>query len=151
MQDVTCTCARWQALSFLSSYQWTPIEHRARFLRRYARYGPPLRVPPRSYFFLCPACAELLRVFAQDDAEIHHTIAEWMILANSDVAETVFKVFPGAALLRCHAPPAVDRTAEIAATAKVRQMRGRVSCFIRSRLAAGWWVHCRHGNPARVC
>ncbi|OQS06525.1 DIS3-like exonuclease 1, partial [Thraustotheca clavata] len=41
--------------------------------------------------------------------EIHSTIAELMILANSTVAERLVRFFPETALLRRHVPPSGDR------------------------------------------
>ena len=37
--------------------------------------------------------------------EIHETIEELMVLANSIVAQTVYKSFPSCTLLRKHEPP----------------------------------------------
>lgn len=42
------------------------------------------------------------KVIPKADKEIHHTIAEMMILANSYVAEKICKGFPDSALLRVH-------------------------------------------------
>lgn len=45
----------------------------------------------------------------KEDSEIHHTIAELMILANSAVAEQIERAFPSAALVRVHAAPDPSR------------------------------------------
>lgn len=45
----------------------------------------------------------------KEDSEIHHTIAELMILANAAVAEKIQRTFPSAALVRVHAPPDPSR------------------------------------------
>jgi len=42
------------------------------------------------------------RVLPKKELEIHHTIAEMMIMANSFVAKTIFERFPNIALLRIH-------------------------------------------------
>ena len=42
------------------------------------------------------------RVAPKKDLEIHHTIAELMILANSSVASKIYQAFPNSALLRIH-------------------------------------------------
>jgi hypothetical protein len=42
------------------------------------------------------------KVKAKEDKEIHHTIAELMIMANTDVAKQIYRAFPTAALLRIH-------------------------------------------------
>jgi exoribonuclease R len=43
------------------------------------------------------------KVFSKKELEIHHTIAELMILANAHVAGKIFDSFPESALLRVHA------------------------------------------------
>lgn len=50
-----------------------------------------------------------LAVAGKEDSEIHHTIAELMILANSAVAEKIQGAFPSAALVRVHASPDPSR------------------------------------------
>ena len=50
-----------------------------------------------------------LAVVGKEDSEIHHTIAELMILANSAVAEKIEGVFPSSALVRIHAAPDSSR------------------------------------------
>lgn len=45
----------------------------------------------------------------KEDSEIHHTIAELMILANSAVAEKIEGAFPSSALVRTHAAPDPSR------------------------------------------
>lgn len=42
------------------------------------------------------------KVSAKKDMEIHHTIAELMILANQSVAEKIYSCFPNSSLLRIH-------------------------------------------------
>lgn len=41
-------------------------------------------------------------VIAKEDTEVHHTIAELMILANTTVATQIYSFFPDSALLRIH-------------------------------------------------
>lgn len=61
-----------------------------------------------------------LAVSGKEESEIHHTVAELMILANSTVAERTRRVFPSAALLRVHSPPDPSRlTAFESVAAKV--------------------------------
>ena len=43
-----------------------------------------------------------IKVSAKKDMEIHHTIAELMILANQSVAEKIYSCFPNSSLLRIH-------------------------------------------------
>lgn len=43
-----------------------------------------------------------VQVVAKADKEIHHTIAEMMILANTTVASKIYEYFPDSALLRIH-------------------------------------------------
>ena len=50
-----------------------------------------------------------LAVSGKEESEIHHTVAELMILANSAVAKKIREAFPSAALLRVHAPPDPSR------------------------------------------
>lgn len=57
--------------------------------------------------FALPKCMQgtPLAVAGKEESEIHHTIAELMILANSAVAEKIEATFPSAALVRVHTPP----------------------------------------------
>ena len=50
-----------------------------------------------------------LTVAGKEDSEIHHTIAELMILANSAVAEKIEGAFPSSALVRTHTAPDPSR------------------------------------------
>ena len=54
-----------------------------------------------------------VKVVPKADKEIHHTIAELMILANTSVAEKIFKAFPDSALLRIHRTVDEDRFSEL--------------------------------------
>lgn len=56
-------------------------------------------------FFFFNFSGTPLAVAAKEESEIHHTIAELMILANSAVAKKIQRTFPSAALVRVHAPP----------------------------------------------
>lgn len=49
------------------------------------------------------------KVTAKKDMEIHHTIAELMILANSSVAEKIYEKYPDSSLLRAHRSVEVDK------------------------------------------
>ena len=53
------------------------------------------------------------KVIAKKELEIHHTIAELMILANSFVAETIYTHFPDTSLLRVHGYAKVDSFDEL--------------------------------------
>jgi RNB domain len=53
------------------------------------------------------------KVVPKQDKEIHHTIAELMILANTDVARLIHAAFPDSALLRIHRPIEESRLAEL--------------------------------------
>jgi exoribonuclease R len=60
----------------------------------------------------------VLGVEAEADLEVHATIAEWMVFANSTVAYHIYQAFPQAALLRHHpypAPQRFDKMRELAA------------------------------------
>jgi hypothetical protein len=50
-----------------------------------------------------------IKVFPKSEKEIHHTIAELMILANSAVADKIHRRFPESALLRIHRTVGEDR------------------------------------------
>lgn len=54
-------------------------------------------------------------VSSKEDKEIHHTIAELMIMANSTVAEKIHKKFPTSALLRIHQSVDENRFEELSA------------------------------------
>lgn len=43
-----------------------------------------------------------VKVVPKQDKEIHHTIAELMIMANTSVASKIFEIYPDSALLRVH-------------------------------------------------
>lgn len=65
----------------------------------------------------------------KEDSEIHHTIAELMILANSAVAEKIQRTFPSSALVRVHASPDPSRLTAfegVAAKVGVHRKGGRV-------------------------
>ena len=49
------------------------------------------------------------KVAPKKDLEIHHTIAELMILANSSVASKIYQTYPDSALLRIHRSVEEDR------------------------------------------
>lgn len=53
------------------------------------------------------------KVVPKQELEIHHTIAELMIMANSFVAETIYKHFPDTSLLRIHGSAKVDNFEEL--------------------------------------
>jgi len=53
------------------------------------------------------------KVMPKKELEIHHTIAELMILANSFVAETIYTHFPDTSLLRVHGYAKVDSFDEL--------------------------------------
>lgn len=53
------------------------------------------------------------KVVPKEDKEIHHTIAELMILANSHVAEKIHGAFPTSALLRIHQAVEHNRVDEL--------------------------------------
>jgi VacB/RNase II family 3'-5' exoribonuclease len=52
--------------------------------------------------FALDASGNPIKVSAKKDLEIHHTIAELMILANQSVAEKIYSCFPDSSLLRIH-------------------------------------------------
>ncbi|KAI2499286.1 3'-5'-exoribonuclease [Fragilaria crotonensis] len=52
--------------------------------------------------FALDANGNPIKVSAKKDLEIHHTIAELMILANQSVAEKIYSCFPDSSLLRIH-------------------------------------------------
>jgi RNB domain len=53
------------------------------------------------------------KVVPKQDKEIHHTIAELMIMANTDVARLIHETFPDSALLRIHRPIEESRLVEL--------------------------------------
>jgi exoribonuclease R len=54
-----------------------------------------------------------VKVATKKDKEIHHTIAEMMIMANTAVAERIQESFPETALLRIHQPVEEPRIEEL--------------------------------------
>lgn len=58
------------------------------------------------------------QVQPKKELEIHHTIAEMMILANQSVAEKIYSTFPESALLRIHQTVAEDRFDELESALK---------------------------------
>lgn len=56
-----------------------------------------------------------VKVSSKKDMEIHHTIAEMMIMANQSVANKIFESFPEAALLRIHRTVERDRFEDLQA------------------------------------
>lgn len=58
------------------------------------------------------------KVVPKQDLEIHHTIAEMMILANQSVAEKIYSTFPDSSLLRIHRTVAEDRFDELESALK---------------------------------
>ncbi|CAM9890959.1 unnamed protein product [Ectocarpus sp. 4 AP-2014] len=60
-------------------------------------------------FKIDPVTGTPLAVAGKEDSEIHHTIAELMILANGAVAEKIQGAFPSQALVRVHASPNPSR------------------------------------------
>ncbi|CAM9323899.1 unnamed protein product [Ectocarpus sp. 12 AP-2014] len=60
-------------------------------------------------FKIDPVTGTPLAVAGKEDSEIHHTIAELMILANGAVAEKIQGAFPSQALVRVHASPDPSR------------------------------------------
>lgn len=52
--------------------------------------------------FTLDASGKPSKVAVKEVKEIHNTIAELMIMANSSVAQTIYKYFPESALLRIH-------------------------------------------------
>ena len=53
------------------------------------------------------------KIVPKKELEIHNTIAELMIMANSFVAETIYKHFPDTALLRIHGSAKVENFDEL--------------------------------------
>lgn len=53
------------------------------------------------------------KVMPKKELEIHHTIAEMMILANQSVAEKIYSTFPESSLLRIHRKVSEDRFDEL--------------------------------------
>jgi len=58
------------------------------------------------------------KVAAKTELEIHHTIAEMMILANQSVATKIYSSFPESSLLRIHRTVAEDRFEELESALK---------------------------------
>ncbi|CAM9312557.1 unnamed protein product, partial [Scytosiphon promiscuus] len=95
------------------------LTHDLRLLTRFARTARAARVKNGAIdlsqagaelkFKIDPITGTPLAVAGKEDSEIHHTIAELMILANAAVAEKIQRTFPSAALVRVHAPPDPSR------------------------------------------
>ncbi|RLN97952.1 hypothetical protein BBJ28_00008632 [Nothophytophthora sp. Chile5] len=66
--------------------------------------------------------AEDVEIMVKESLEIHGTIAELMILANSTVARRLVERFPTHALLRRHPPPSGDRFSQLVQLAKARDV-----------------------------
>ena len=58
------------------------------------------------------------RVSSKQELEIHHTIAEMMIMANQSVAEKIFAAFPDSSLLRIHPTVNEDRFEDLQSALK---------------------------------
>ncbi|CAI5730398.1 unnamed protein product [Hyaloperonospora brassicae] len=65
---------------------------------------------------------EDVEVTVKESLEIHGTIAELMIFANSTVARQLVEHFPTRALLRRHPPPSGDRFAQLVQLANARDV-----------------------------
>ncbi|KAG2531336.1 hypothetical protein JM16_001092 [Phytophthora kernoviae] len=65
---------------------------------------------------------EDVEITVKESLEIHGTIAELMIFANSTVARKLVERFPTHALLRRHPPPSGDRFAQLIELAKARDV-----------------------------
>ncbi|CAM9652144.1 unnamed protein product [Ectocarpus fasciculatus] len=89
-------------------------------------------------FKIDPVTGTPLAVAGKEDSEIHHTIAELMILANSAVAEKIQGAFPSQALVRVHASPDPSRlTAFEGVAAKVGVSNNGESSSGKSNSSAG--------------
>lgn len=64
-----------------------------------------------------------VKVTPKQDKEIHHTIAEMMILANNYVATKIFDTFPNTALLRVHRPVEEERFEDLKAALAVQGLK----------------------------
>ncbi|GAB9464220.1 Dis3-like exonuclease [Globisporangium polare] len=65
---------------------------------------------------------EGVEIIVKESLEIHSTIAELMIIANSCVAKRIVDVFPTNALLRRHPPPSGDRFAQLIKIAQAKDI-----------------------------
>ncbi|DAZ97028.1 TPA: LOW QUALITY PROTEIN: hypothetical protein N0F65_012897 [Lagenidium giganteum] len=65
---------------------------------------------------------EDVEIIVKESLEIHGTIAELMILANSYVAKQIANVFPSNALLRRHPPPSGDRFTQLIKMAQAKDL-----------------------------
>lgn len=65
---------------------------------------------------------EDVEITVKESLEIHGTIAELMIFANSTVARKLVERFPTHALLRRHPPPSGDRFTQLVQLAKARDV-----------------------------
>lgn len=65
---------------------------------------------------------EGVEIIVKESLEIHSTIAELMIIANSCVAKCIVDVFPTNALLRRHPPPSGDRFAQLIKIAQAKDI-----------------------------
>ena len=59
-----------------------------------------------------------IKVSSKKELEIHHTIAEMMIMANQSVAEKIYAAFPHSALLRIHSTVSEDRFEDLQSALK---------------------------------
>lgn len=65
---------------------------------------------------------EGVEIIVKESLEIHSTIAELMIVANSYVARRIVDAFPANALLRRHPPPSGDRFAQLVKLAQAKDI-----------------------------
>ncbi|KAF1328304.1 Dis3-like exonuclease, partial [Globisporangium splendens] len=65
---------------------------------------------------------EGVEIIVKESLEIHSTIAELMIIANSYVAKRIVDVFPSNALLRRHPPPSGDRFTQLIKIAQAKDI-----------------------------
>jgi len=83
--------------------------HIARTLRRNRLESGAVELDSFRTNLKLDAQRRVVGVEREADLEVHSTIAEWMIFANSTVAHAIWKRFPSCALLRHHPHPPLHR------------------------------------------
>jgi DIS3-like exonuclease 1 len=63
---------------------------------------------------------EPTKIETKHDGLIHHTVAEWMIFANSSVAAKIHSVYPTSTLMRIHPTPKHEKFASLLKAAQAR-------------------------------
>jgi hypothetical protein len=107
----------------VKQHLWTPLKGDLTTLTVFSRYLQRVRVSNGAIDLSQAEGGQLkfkldlnglpVEVSGSDHMEIHDTIAELMILANSEVSRIIYSEYPTATLFRTHTHPSLDRVREV--------------------------------------